>query len=121
VCSADHYFIDRRTGVYTFDPAKIGEAHNSCFRHTLGALQDGCPFVVVDNTNCTLMECSPYVLMGTALGYDVEVITVLPPSTEVAAARNSHGVPEGTVTLMAANLEREITPGWWCARTVQSA
>jgi predicted kinase len=124
VCSADDfpglYTPNPEGGAPAFNPALIGEAHNACFRKALCAVQGLAPLVVVDNTNTSLMEASPYVLMGQALGYDVEVVTVVPPSVEAAMARNTHGVPEHVVRGMADTLARETTPPWWNARTVNS-
>jgi predicted kinase len=124
VCSADTfpglYTPNPNGGPPTFNPTLLGEAHKACFKHTLGALMCQKPLVVVDNTNTSLMEASPYVLMGEALGYEVEVVTVVPPSVEVAFARNTHGVPAAVMEHMAQNLALETSPPWWNTRTVNS-
>lgn len=90
VASADHYF-ETRDG-YKFDFRKLGEAHAACFRSFVDSLRRMVPVVIVDNTNTTAMEISPYMLGAAAFGYDAEILSVR-CNPEVAAARNLHGVP----------------------------
>ena len=40
VFSADHYFTDRQTGEYRFDPSKLGVAHSRCLRGYINACRD---------------------------------------------------------------------------------
>ena len=62
IVSADDYFmrvhVDGSTS-YEFDPSKLGEAHASCFRRYLDALQTGVDVIFVDNTSTTTMEVAP--------------------------------------------------------------
>lgn len=109
VCSADQEFIGP-DGVYIFDPKKLGEAHLGCWRKTHEALMRGEELVVVDNTNTQLWEMSPYVQMGNALGYEVEIIRMDTPA-HVAAARNVHGVPADKVRAMADRFQK-VLPHW---------
>lgn len=98
ICSADDFFVDN-DGIYKFDIEKLGEAHAWCMRHFLQSLQDKMNPVIVDNTNINLEDISPYVAVGVALGYEVEIIQVNTPP-EVAAGRNLHGVSANHVHSM---------------------
>ena len=69
VVSADHHFVELGNGTYAFDPSKLGTAHGQCLRRYTEALQRGESHVVVDNTNTTLLEMSPYVSLALAYGY----------------------------------------------------
>jgi predicted kinase len=110
VVSADHYFEELGGGTYAFDPSKLGEAHGQCLRRYTEALQRGEPRVVVDNTNTTLLEMAPYVALALAYGCEVEIVRVT-CDPAVAAARNSHGVPEGAVRAMHARIEATFEAG----------
>jgi predicted kinase len=113
VVSADHYFI--KDGIYTFDVAQLGTAHSTCFRKYIEALQDELPLVVVDNTNTTAWECSPYVQGAAAFGYESEIIT-LDCEPDVAAKRNVHGVPRKNVLDMYRRLIKNKLPPFWNQR-----
>lgn len=119
VFSADHYFMV--SGEYKFDPLKLGEAHKLClfkFVQELVKQQDD-SVLVVDNTNTQLWEMAPYVQVAAAFGADVEVIRCV-VSPDIAAARNTHGVPEKGVRAMHSRLEKPL-PFWPCTyREVQT-
>lgn len=110
VVSADHYFVELGGGTYAFDPRKLGEAHGQCLRRYTEALQQGASQVVVDNTNTTLLEMAPYVSLALAYGYGVEIVRVT-CDPAVAAARNTHGVPEGAIAAMHARIEATFQTG----------
>jgi len=112
IVSADHYFEDPITGEYRFNPAKLGEAHASCMRSFLRACEDAsaASVIVVDNTNITIDQMSPYYLVARAYKASVEVRRVA-CDPEVAAARNSHGVPRETVLRMARMMQDP--PKFW--------
>lgn len=61
---ADMFFTVN--GVYTYDPARIRDAHSWCQRKTRQALANGNP-VVVSNTFTRLLELEPYRSMTTNL------------------------------------------------------
>lgn len=107
IVSADDYFTS--SGSYQFDVRKLGEAHAWCMRTFLLALQDGMSPVIVDNTNINIEDLSPYVAVGQALGYDVEIIQVNTPP-EVAAGRNVHGVGESHVHSLHKRLQQVRLP-----------
>lgn len=84
VASADDYFR-KPDGAYVFDETKLQEAHIACMRTFLAALQEQKPLIVVDNSNVTAAEISPYVLPAKALGYEVEILTLgVKPETAIA-------------------------------------
>lgn len=117
VVSADHYF--QREGEYKFDPRLLGEAHASCLRRYVRALQEEetSATVVVDNTNLSLVEIAPYAAVAEAFALRFQVVTVQ-CDPFVAAGRNVHGVPHeryaGLVARMAAGTEELKTQRpWW--------
>lgn len=101
ICSADDFFIGPEG--YKFDIAKLGEAHNWCLRKFLKGLQDLKNPIIIDNTNIRLEDISPYVAVGAAFGYEVEILQINTPP-EVAATRNVHGVTQNHVNSMYKNL-----------------
>jgi len=109
-CSADDFYVDPLSGVYDFDPAKLGEAHLYSWRKAHEAMMSGAPLVVIDNTHTQLWEMSPYIQMGAALGYDVLIVRMDTPVT-VAATRNVHGVPEKAVRGMQDRFQK-VLPFW---------
>lgn len=107
ICSADDYFMSR--GEYKFDPSKLSEAHLACFRNTRSNLEHGWD-VIVDNTNTSLWEVSPYLMLGQDCQAEVRIIRV-ECDCETAAARNVHGVPANVVAMMADRMEKAL-PFW---------
>lgn len=119
VVSADDFFVELGRGTYTFDAARLSEAHGQCFRRFIAAVAvQKTPLVIVDNTNTTPMEISPYYLAAQAFGYDAEIVRVECP-TYVAAARNTHGVLEATIHAMAKRMDESPLPPWWKLRVVK--
>jgi hypothetical protein len=111
---------------YTFVASKLQEAHAACFRefilHLSSAMDanPGCvDLIVVDNTNTTVHELSPYMLAAQAFGFEAEVHRIgCDPA--IAAARNLHGVPTQSVRAMAERMARERLPARWAVREVRS-
>jgi tRNA uridine 5-carbamoylmethylation protein Kti12 len=110
VCSADLFFMVN--GEYLFDPSKIGEAHQKCWQHFYDAMSLKIENIIVDNTNLTTWEISPYVLPAEAQGYTVEIKTMV-CDWQTAAKRNIHGVPQKTIERMAETLVDRKLPPWW--------
>ena len=111
VCSADHYF-EKGDG-YVFKPEKLGEAHGECMRKFIGALEDGRPLVVVDNTNISLIEISPYLSVAQAFGYEVEIVRIIAGcSLEELCKRGLHNVPFNTLQRMHERFEDRFPPFW---------
>ena len=77
VFEADQFFVNDRTGLYTFDPSKLSEAHAWCFRRFLTELMaDDNSVVGVTNTNVSAWEISPYYQGALAFGREVKIIRV---------------------------------------------
>ena len=120
VFSADHFFMV--DGEYKFDPKNIGQAHASCFRTYLEFLYDmdimELPeYVVIDNTNISAYEMSPYIQAANAYGLD-HMITTLWYNPTLAAQRNIHGVPSHTIFAMYQRLLKEELPTFWKHRVI---
>jgi predicted kinase len=118
VVSADSFFVDGH-GKYNFDPSKLGAAHARCMydfinhlsymRHMTDAARDKA-VVLVDNTNITTDQMSPYYLVARAYGASVEVRRVVCNTSE-AYMRNVHGVPWDTIERM--HLSMQDPPKYW--------
>lgn len=114
VFSADDFFTDSARK-YIFVPDGIQRAHDDCLHRFLkdvqrvwGAYGRVSDTLVVDNTNCTLLEVVPYLRI--ALACDAQVTVVDFEGYHVtAAARNVHGVPPTVVKRMADTLAAERT------------
>jgi predicted kinase len=115
VASSDKHFYNV-WGNYKFDANRLSQTHQLCWRDFHHALEDGEPLIVVDNTNISVAEISPYVLPAQAYGYLVKIITLLCDPKE-AAARNKHGVPEERVLSMDKYLREAVLPPWWLHET----
>lgn len=109
VATADDYF--RRlnpnydNGGEGFSPSFLGEAHKSCFAIAHSACMNGYDTVVIDNTNLENEAIAPYVALANLFGYDVEICRVV-CDPNIAAGRNTHGVPAKAYPRMAAAFDR---------------
>lgn len=113
VVSADDYFM--KDGVYQFNPKELTQAHAACFKSFLEAIQESDPtveYLVVDNTNLSVEEISPYMLAAAAYGLEAEIQTVVAPLS-VAASRNVHGVPMTSSQNQWNKLQSRRLPPWW--------
>jgi hypothetical protein len=116
--SADDYFM--KDGEYVFVPQLLSEAHGNCFRLFLNALMPdellpelyAKTLLIVDNTNITAMEASPYMLAAQAAGVSAAIYSRW-ADPSVAAKHNIHEVPEELIFRMAANYLSEHLPMWW--------
>jgi predicted kinase len=113
VFSANNFFVGP-DGQYRYDPKRIGEAHDWCFRCYLSAVyvEKRCPLFVVDNTNTTLVELAPYVRIAQALGHEYVIKYMFCP-VELAIKLQTHNVPLNMVLSMDKNLRNEIVPPYW--------
>jgi hypothetical protein len=122
IVSADHYFTEPG-GHYHFDAGKLGEAHAICFRNYLYDLQHGQTIgivgVIVDNTNLSETEISPYMLGAAAFGYDAEIVTLL-CHPDTAAARNVHGLTRKAIENQCRKLQHRRLPHYWKQTTIDS-
>ncbi len=109
VCSADHYFVDKETGEYRWDPRKIGEAHAHCRGKAEGLMAAGYHTVVVDNTNIQKWQFATYLELAERYGYHVDYDCGRAPwrnDAEECASRNVHGVPVETIRKMMEQFEQ---------------
>jgi len=118
VVSSDHYFEEKGDYLEVFNPAELGAAHGQCFRRAIEACQAG-KDLVVDNTNCSVVEVAPYVLLGQSFGAEIEIHRI-DCDVEVAKARNTHGVPDHAIEGMAKALS-EPPPPWYPEEIVHKA
>lgn len=110
IVSADDY-METDEG-YKFSPEKKSPAHRSCFRLFMAAIEAGAELIVVDNTNKTAWEISPYMLAAGAFGYEAAIVEVR-CDPKVAAARNVHNTPSEVIEKMAREMGYERFPPWW--------
>ena len=110
VVSTDYEFTVN--GQYQFDASKLSSAHAKCYWRFIQAIKAGdADVVIVDNTNSSAWEISPYVLGAQAFQYKPE-IHELECDPEVAASRNIHGVPRETILKMAERMKEPLPPFW---------
>lgn len=106
VVSADTFpglFTPQPDGPPTINIGLLGDAHGACFRQAVEALQAG-RSVIVDNTNTSLEEVAPYILLAQAFKAAPTLVRVrCDPDT--AFARNTHGVPRGAFEGMVQRLD----------------
>jgi predicted kinase len=119
IVSADDFFM--QSGEYKHDGARLSEAHQACWLAFYEAVLQGLPMIVVDNTNTTVFEISPYVLPAEAHRYEVKILT-LTCDLAIAAARNVHGVPLQSVERMAKRLDEQtpLMPSRWDHEIISS-
>lgn len=116
IFSADHYFM--HAGKYVFNPADLPKAHAACLRDYTRYIQAKSEHdsekVFVDNTNTTVAEIAPYYALAQAYGHEVEIVRLL-VAPDLAAARNTHGVPATAVWAMHDRIvaSQSQMPPWW--------
>ena len=73
--SADDFLMEN--GVYKYDVTKIPAAHQKCMRDFVTAVYTGShDVIVIDNTNLTVVDMSPYVSVAFAFDFAPEVVTI---------------------------------------------
>jgi hypothetical protein len=119
VCSADLFFVDT-DGNYNFNADRLGDAHNWCMRNFIDATQSEIEkLVIVDNTNCSTAEVSPYVAIASAYEHATKIIAMLGNPYE-CAVRNVHKAPHSVIARQDLILRDSLLhpPAWW-GRTQQ--
>ncbi len=120
VCSADDYFVGV-DGEYRYDYGQIGEAQKSCMRKfLLACVNEEAPYIVVNNTNTWTWELSPYVSVGEAMGYEVDITQINAP-VDVCVARNVHNVPATKILSMAAAMATQTLPLNWYVTQINAS
>lgn len=119
VVSADNFFL--KEGVYHFNGSDLPKAHQACWLAFYEAVQRKEPLIVVDNTNTAVADIASYVLPAEANGYTVKILTLVCESA-IAASRNIHGVPLGSVERIQKKLNEEtiLIPPRWTHETIQT-
>ena len=124
ICSTNHYFQRDLNGRFDpdadflFDEAKLPQAHAICLKKFVEEIIPGsnssvwADIVVVDNTNLTSLELSPYVCLGLAYGIPVEIITIM-CDPRLAKDRNVHGFSLQSISKMDSILRKRTLPTHW--------
>lgn len=139
ICSADDFFTGAN-GVYDFNPKHLPRAHQTCFLKFLTRLDkgdvdqviilSGVPgsgkstwaktanadrLLIVDNTNLSAWEISPYYLAAQSYGLPVRVNRFTVPEGEEISTfnRQVHNVPFPTWGRMLTQFEKRDVLPWW--------
>jgi tRNA uridine 5-carbamoylmethylation protein Kti12 len=99
IISTDNFWLDEN-GNYIFNPSRLREAHNWCFRQWHEACFEGLTLVVLDNTNMQKTEWENYAYIAKVFGYSVQHEAFKPKDFHELlkwAKRNTHGVPVAKV------------------------
>jgi hypothetical protein len=104
VHSADDYFLNEE-GVYVFNRMALGKVHSKNFKSFRESCELDIPIVICDNTNLRRKEWKKYAACGDNRGYIVAFVEMPLPNPQVAAERNSHGVPLADIKRMIKNWE----------------
>jgi hypothetical protein len=103
--STDEYFM--KDGEYRFNPKQLGMFHNANYKAFRASLLDGIPIVICDNTNTQRKEWGKYGKEAERAGYIVAHVTLPHPHPDVAAERNTHGVPKVAIERMMGRWQSE--------------
>ena len=124
IVSADNFFNTDEG--YMFDPSKLPQAHQDCFRRYLNALgwDDtgvSIPYntIVVDNTNLSAWEISPYLQAGETSGYKVKIVRVN-ADEKLAWERNVHNVPGSVYNRQLLSFRKKNIMPWWNVVDIES-
>lgn len=110
LCSADSYFLDRKSGEYHFDVDALPKAHQSCLTEFIQALQSGKQLIIVDNTNAQLWEYQIYRYLAQLVGLKscvLEIPCLDERMVELFASRNQHKVQTETALKRYMQWERD--------------
>jgi predicted kinase len=87
-------------GEYHFDPELAGARHAQNLENFKDSLERGIPCVIVDNTNVSQEQYTPYWKAAKDAGYRPIFVELPHPPPLVAANRNAHGVPIEVINKM---------------------
>lgn len=85
-CETDKYFYNE-AGEYVFDPSKLAENHNKCFKQFCYYLENDNKNIVVSNCNLQKWEFERYEKAAKDAGFNVFVLALN------GGFDNVHGVP----------------------------
>ncbi len=120
------------------DKAKLAAAHPWCFRRMIIYFQSHCREkrhggniliknnfdndIIIDNTNISAWECSPYIMAASAHGLEHKIITLWTDHPVNGAwVRNKHDVPLRVVVQMYQRLCAEQLPSFWNHEIIKAA
>eukprot|EP00092_Neocalanus_flemingeri_P004005 GFUD01004311.1.p1 GENE.GFUD01004311.1~~GFUD01004311.1.p1 ORF type:complete len:527 (+),score=133.15 GFUD01004311.1:142-1722(+) len=98
ICSADDYFVSH--GVYTFDRARLKDAHLYSQDKAGEFCQNLANLIIIDNTNVKRWEMAPYFKTASQHRYTVILVEPKTPwkfAVDELAVRNTHGVDESVI------------------------
>jgi predicted kinase len=98
VHSTDDFFM--KDGVYTWEPKYLGMYHKLNLSEFGKSCKAQFPVVVCDNTNVRKAHFRKYADVARTFGYIVVEVKLPHPDPEVAAARNTHAVPQDAIERM---------------------
>lgn len=117
IFSVDDYFM--RGTDYVFDPRKLSVAHGSCLKKFADAIEfqtdsRATQTLIVDNTNCSLTEVSPYASLALAYYHELHIVTLF-SDPKTCHPRATHNVPLSTMVRQDMNLRKSIAewPPWF--------
>nr|CAB3220770.1 adenylate kinase 9 [Phallusia mammillata] len=111
ILSTDDFFV-QPNGFYVFNPSSLQQAHLWNQDRARNFLRKGHSPVIIDNTNMTAWEMTPYVVEGAKNSYYIQIKepdTWWKNKAGQLAKRNSHGVPKETIKAMLDRYERNVT------------
>lgn len=95
ICEADDFFINE-DGKYIFDPTKIEQAHQFCFKKFTDAINNEVETIIVSNTFTQFWEFKSYMNVAKLKGIKTTILVV----ENYHGGRSVHDVPEETLTKM---------------------
>lgn len=98
-------------GIYHFNHLLLDSAHRNTFLRVMECLARG-RSCVVDNTNTTSWEISPFLSLAAAFEAEAEIIEVR-CNPYSAFDRNEHKVPLETVIRQSERMRSELLPRHW--------
>ncbi|XP_072039599.1 uncharacterized protein [Amphiura filiformis] len=110
IYSTDEFFY--KDGQYTFDPMRLGDAHEWNQKRAREACEAGTSPVIIDNTNSLRWEMKPYVSMALDNEYQVEFREPMTPwrnKPGQLAKKNSHNVPAESIAKQLERYEHNVT------------
>jgi predicted kinase len=101
VCTADNYFMT--DDKYVFNKNLLADAHVYCYNSVKHAIENNVNTIIIDNTNCKLIEYKKYIDIGKINNYKITVIEIFCENKDKAlefAKRSSHDVPNKDILKM---------------------
>jgi len=109
-CSVDDYLI--HDGIFTFDKAKLKEAHVHCLQFAQQLVKNGTRIIIIDNTNLQCHSMSAYFDLATKNHY---VVVIFSPETDWRTDLEQLKVRNRSLQCLGEDLKlyKEIYPMYW--------